>query len=403
MGSKTVSFKGAFGDQLSAKLELPDNQKPHNVAIFAHCFTCSKNLSAVRTIAHELTLKGFAVLRFDFTGLGNSKGDFSDTTFSSNVEDLKLAAAFIENELMTPSLLIGHSLGGAAVVFAAAEIDSIQAVATIGAPSSPDHVEHLFEDRVNEIKERGKAKVNIGGRSFFLSKSFVDDIQQRDMKTTLLQLNKPLAVFHSPQDDIVGIKNAEEIYHAARHPKSYISLDGANHLLTNPKDSAYVGSVIAGWAERYLNIPEREIPKTKHQVAVSLGNEGFTSTIVSGNHVLTADEPEEVGGNDFGPSPYEFLSSGLGACTAMTLRMYADFKKIPLEKVVVHLDHKRDYPKLEGDVDPKQKIDIIEREIELHGDLSNQQMQKLLEIADKCPVHQTLTSQTTINTSLKEN
>ncbi|WP_339838537.1 bifunctional alpha/beta hydrolase/OsmC family protein [uncultured Maribacter sp.] len=401
MGFEKVTFTNSQGKQLAARLEIPNNQDAHSYAIFAHCFTCNKNFSAVRNISRALVSKGIAVLRFDFTGLGESEGDFEETNFSSNVSDLIQAAKFLEGNYKAPSLLVGHSLGGAAVIYAASELESIVAVATIGAPSSPSHVQHLFKSSVDEIKETGKAKVNIGGRDFTIKKDFLDDIESKPMKGILKNMRKPFLVIHSPQDTIVGIENAKELYQFAHHPKSFVSIDKADHLLMNSEDSNYVGNVIAGWAERYLSIPKREVLKTSHQVAVSIGNEGFTSEIVSGNHLLIADEPTDFGGNDFGPSPYDYLASGLGACTAMTLRMYATRKKWDLQKVIVHVDHGKDHaPDSENASSKGEKIDTFKREIELFGELDEKQRMRLLEIADKCPVHKTLSSGAVIITEL---
>lgn len=400
MSSKDIQFKNSAGHTLAAVLELPDKKPPHNYAIFAHCFTCSKDLRAVRNICRAMNNEGFAVLRFDFTGLGESEGEFSSSDFSSNVTDLLDAASWLRENHSAPSILIGHSLGGAAVLFAAEKLDAVRAVATIGAPSSPDHVKKLFKNGLEEIKQKGSATVEIGGRPFQVSKQLVDDLSKKDMTRLLDDLRKPLIVLHSPQDKIVEIKNAENIYRAARHPKSYISLDGADHLLTDASDAQYVGRVIAGWAARYVEIPEVVPPKTHHQVAVSLGNVGFTTEVLAGQHLMLADEPEDVGGNDFGPSPYELLSASLGACTAMTLRMYANHKKWNLQKVVVHLDHEKDYPE-DGD-EKDRKISHITRVVELHGDLDDNQRQRMLQIANKCPVHKTLEEGPIIKTKLKE-
>ncbi len=252
MGTKKIHFTNTGGQNLSAKIELPGNDKIKHFAIFAHCFTCNKNLSAIRNISHSLNEYGIAVLRFDFTGLGESEGEFEETNFSSNVQDLIDASKFLKNEYRTPSLLIGHSLGGAAVIFAAAEISSVKAVAVIGAPSSPDHIKHLWENGTENIEKYGSAQISIGGRPFNVSKQFLNDIQSKNMDDVLKNLRKPLIILHSPQDTIVGIKHAEDLYKAARHPKSYISLDGADHLLNNPKDSLYAGKVIGAWADRYL-------------------------------------------------------------------------------------------------------------------------------------------------------
>ncbi|MEP2281201.1 bifunctional alpha/beta hydrolase/OsmC family protein [Maribacter sp.] len=400
MGFEKVTFTNSQGKQLAARLELPTNQEAHSYAIFAHCFTCNKNFSAVRNISRALVSRGIAVLRFDFTGLGESEGEFEETNFSSNVSDLIEAAKFLEQNYKAPSLLVGHSLGGAAVIFAASQLDAVVAVTTIGAPSSPAHVQHLFKSNVDEINTMGKAKVNIGGRDFTIKKDFIDDIQSKPMKEVLKNMRKPYLVIHSPQDTIVGIENAKELYQYAHHPKSFISIDKADHLLMDNEDSTYVGNVIAGWAERYLDVPKRQSVKTTHQVAVSIGNEGFTSEIVSGNHLLIADEPKDFGGNDFGPSPYDYVSSGLGACTAMTLRMYASRKKWDLQKVIVHVDHGKEHALDSENTSAVKKIDTFKRKIELYGDLNSEQRKRLLEIADKCPVHKTLSTESSIITEL---
>lgn len=400
MSSENIKFKTRDGKQLSAVLDTPDKQKPHNYVVFAHCFTCDKNLYALRNICRALTNEGFAVLRFDFTGLGESEGEFSETNFSSNVNDLVDAGAFLAGRNQAPSILLGHSLGGAAAIFAAAEMESIKAVGVIGAPSSPVHVKNLLRRGFDEIKEKGAAEISIGGRPFMISKQFIDDLETQNMSEVLRNLRKPIIVFHSPQDKIVGIKNAEEIYKAARHPKSYISLDGANHLLTRKRDSTYVGSVIAGWVQRYVEIKEEPNIETDHQVAVSLGNTGYTTEIVAGKHLLISDEPESVGGNNDGPAPHDFLLAGLGACTAMTLRMYADRKEWDLQKVVVHLNHRKDFKEGESAEDDSPKISYITRVIDLHGDLDDEQRNRMLEIANRCPVHRTITESPVVQSML---
>lgn len=403
MSSEDIKFKTRDGKQLSAVLDKPDRQKPHNYVVFAHCFTCDKNLYALRNICRALTNEGFAVLRFDFTGLGESEGEFSETNFSSNVNDLVDAGAFMAGRNQAPSILLGHSLGGAAAIFAAAEMESIKAVGVIGAPSSPVHVKNLLRRGIDEIKEKGAAEISIGGRPFMISKQFIDDLETQNMPEVLRNLRKPIIVFHSPQDNIVGIKNAEEIYKAARHPKSYISLDGANHLLTRKKDSSYVGSVIAGWVQRYVEISEEPNIETGDQVAVSLGNQGYTTEIVAGKHLLIADEPEDAGGNNDGPAPHDFVLAGLGACTAMTLRMYANRKEWDLQKVVVHLNHRKDYKEGEGSEENSQKISYISRVIDLYGDLDKEQRNRMLEIANKCPVHRTITESPVVQSMLMKN
>ena len=403
MRSQRITFENDQGVKLAARLELPVDQHPHNCAIFAHCFTCNKNLNAVRNISRALTLAGIAVLRFDFTGLGDSEGEFEETNFSSNVEDLVAAAKFLEDHYEAPSLLIGHSLGGAAVIFAAAMIESVRAVATIGAPSDPTHVAHLVQSGKDQIEREGKAQVFIGGRPFTIKKQFLDDLQHKNMPGILSDLKKALLVMHSPQDQIVGIKNAGKIYDSAWHPKSFVSLDGADHLLSRQEDSQYAGEVIATWAKRYLEIPKAVALDTPHQGVVRLeGKEGYTTEIRVGNHGLIADEPLEVGGNDFGPNPYDLVVAGLGACTVMTLQMYARRKGWDLQEVTCHLNHGKIYAEdCAACESPKTgKIDRFERIIYLSGNLDEKQRDRLLDIANKCPVHKTLHSQVEVITRL---
>jgi putative redox protein len=402
MNLQKVEFRNKDGQILVGRLELPVDQHPHNFVIFAHCFTCNKNLAAVRNIGRALISNGFGVLRFDFTGLGESEGDFEDTNFSGNVEDLVAASEYLKNNHQAPTLLIGHSLGGAAVLFAAVEINSVKAIATIGAPSNPVHVKHLFKSNLEEIEASGMAKVNLSGRDFTIKKQFVDDLESKSLPETARQLKKALLIMHSPQDETVGIKNAEEIYVAAHHPKSFVSLDGADHLLMNKRDSIYAGEVIAGWAKRYVELPGADQLKTKHQVVASLDkNDGFTTSMKVGNHYMTADEPTSYGGNDFGPSPYELVSAGLSACTAMTVQMYTRRKDWPLENIEVHTSygksHAQDCENCEAD---SAKIDTFERDIKLTGDLDEKQIKRILEIADKCPVHRTFHSETQVITKL---
>lgn len=400
-----ITFKNKNGFELSALLEVPLNHQPKAYALFAHCFTCSKNLNAVRQVVKALTRHGFAVLSFDFTGLGQSDGVFADTNFSSNIDDLIAAAGFLEKQYEAPKLLVGHSLGGAAVLFASDLLSSVQAVATVGAPSSPHHVQHLFEKNLEEIEENGVANVSIGGRPFTIKKQFIDDINNTKLADKLGRFKKPLLVLHSPQDDTVGIDNAKEIYEQAKHPKSFISLDGADHLLTDKADAAYVGSVIASWADRYLTIPEKEQPKLLKEVLVRIENQEYTTEITNGKHMILADEPSSLGGNDLGQSPYDLLLASLGSCTAITLRMYANRKKWNLEEINIHLSHSREHSADgEATVDEKEgQIDKIERLIELKGNLDEKQRTRLLEIANKCPVHKTLHSLTEIDTQLISN
>ena len=402
MKSSKITFTNSQGKLLSGRLDLPLVQEPHNFAIFAHCFTCTKDFSAVRNVSKALASEGFGVLRFDFTGLGDSDGDFADTNFSSNVEDLVQAAAFLEKEYKAPSLLVGHSLGGAAAIFAASEISSIQALATIGAPSNPVHVKKQFGSQAATIEKEGEGHVKLAGRDFIFKKQFFDDLEQQSCEAAASKLEgKALLILHSPQDATVSIKNAEEIYHAAKHPKSFVTLDGTEHLLIDKKSAAYVGKVISGWAARYIDLPTEEVIKTTHQVVASLDNEdGFTTLLKLGNHYLKADEPVRVGGNDFGPTPYELLAGSLSACTAMTIQMYAKRKGWLIENVEVHTSYGRTYAEdCEICDQENKKIDTFTREIKLTANLDEKQMARILQIADKCPVHKTLHSQTQVITS----
>jgi putative redox protein len=401
MKAQKVHFLNRQGHQLTGKLQLPADRHPHNFALFAHCFTCTKNLGAVRNISAALAQSGFGVLRFDFTGLGESEGEFSETNFSGNVEDLEDAAHFLKEQYKAPSLLVGHSLGGAAVIFAASHLPSVKAIATLGAPSDPEHVTHLLRSNLDEIEAEGKARVTIGGRGFTIKKQFLEDLQSHSLPEVVKSLERALLILHSPQDLIVSIKNAEEIYRAARHPKSFVSLDGADHLLSGEADSSYAGSVIAQWASRYVKGPGQTQLKSDHQVVAGLDREdAFTTEMKVGNHYMTADEPVSYGGHDFGPSPYELLSASLSACTAMTLQMYARRKQWPLENVEVHTSYGKEHAQDGVDCleDPNARIDTFQREISLTGDLDEAQRKRLLEIADRCPVHRTLHSPTQVLT-----
>lgn len=396
-----IFFKNAEGEKLAGYLELPFNQVPHNFAIFAHCFTCNKNFKAVKNICTSLTEKGFGVLRFDFTGLGESEGDFTDTNFSGNVEDLISAAEYLKENYRSPSLLIGHSLGGAAVLIATFKLPDVKAVATIGAPSTLSHVTHLLKEGLDEINREGAATINIGGRPFRIKKHFLQDLEDHKLQTKLNGINRALLILHSPQDKVVEVKNAEELYKAARHPKSFVSLDGADHLLTAKEDSLYAGTLIGSWAYRYLDHPEIPAPQSNHQVVAQLGEKGYTTYIRSGNHSFIADEPVSFGGNDYGPSPYDLLSAALASCTSMTLQMYARRKKWPLEKVETHVNHSKAHAKDCEDCESNAaKIDTFQRDITLTGKLDEKQKKRLLEIADKCPVHKTLHSDVEIINNL---
>jgi putative redox protein len=402
MRSERFNFPNATGEQLAATLDLPLG-KPTAYALFAHCFTCGKDNLAAKRIAERLTFHGIAVLRFDFTGLGASEGEFANTHFSSNVDDLVAAADHLRKTYDAPAILIGHSLGGAAVLAGSHKIPEPRAVVTIAAPYDPGHVAGLFKEQVETIRAQGEVEVELAGRPFHIKREFLDDVAERKLDACLATLRKALLVFHSPTDDLVGIYNASHIFGAAKHPKSFVSLAGADHLLSQKSDAVYVANVIAAWAERYLDQPEimTEGQVLEGLVLVRETHAGkFQQGILTGPHRLLADEPVKLGGLDSGPGPYDYLLAGLGACTSMTIRLYADFKKIPLENVSVRLNHeKKIHTKDCEDCENKvTKVDHIDRAITLEGPLDAEQRKRLMEIADKCPVHQTLESKIEIST-----
>ncbi|MEM6531570.1 MAG: alpha/beta fold hydrolase [Myxococcota bacterium] len=401
--SEKITFTGTTGAELAGRLELPPGP-PRAYALFAHCFTCSKDVVAATRISRGLAEHGVAVLRFDFTGLGNSEGDFAHTNFSSNIGDLLSAAEYMRSHLQAPSMMIGHSLGGAAVLVAAGEVPECEVVATVGAPCDPEHVTHLFSGDLADIEAQGEAEVTLAGRSFRIQKQFIEDLAAQNMRERIASLGKALLVFHSPIDETVSVDNARQIYDAAKHPKSFVSLDNADHLLRIPADAAYVADVLVAWAGRYIGEPvSAEIsPQAPGEVAVmETGIGRFQNLVRVGDHgSFLADEPESIGGDNTGPGPYDFLLAGLGACTSMTLRMYAERKKWPLERVTVQLNHRktwvRDAEACEGD--DKCRIDYIHKVIHIEGELDATQRARLLEIADKCPVHRTLHSPVLIET-----
>ena len=405
MQFKNLEFKNKDGQTLSARLDFPVDGKPVAYALFAHCFTCSKNIKAIAHISRALTREGLAVLRFDFTGLGESEGDFADTNFSSNVDDLILAADFMKSNYQAPQILIGHSFGGAAVLQAASRIPSSTAVVTIAAPSDPQHVTRALGSATASIQNRGQADVTLAGRTFTLKKQFLDDLNFVNMADTLKNLDRALLILHSPIDETVGIENAAQIFQAARHPKSFISLDTADHLLTESADSLYAGSVIAAWARKYVGASLEEEPKTdneKNQVITRIGRSGYVTDIMAAGHGLVADEPVSMGGTDKGPAPFDLLMAGLGTCKAMTLRMYSDRKRWPLEAVTVKLNHKKiDAADCETCQTKEGQLDQFDCEIDLNGELDDQQKQRLLQIADRCPVHRTLHSEIVVKSKLK--
>jgi uncharacterized OsmC-like protein/alpha-beta hydrolase superfamily lysophospholipase len=405
--TERFQFTGAEGQQLAAALDAPDGPI-HAYALFAHCFTCGKDVLAAKRIATALAAKGIAVLRFDFTGLGSSEGDFSNSTFSSNVADLVRAADHLRETRKAPAILIGHSLGGAAILAAAGQIPEAKAVVTIAAPSDPAHVTHLFGDRIADIRTHGKVEVQLAGRPFHISSELLDDVAEQNLMAHVTKLHKALLIMHSPTDDTVGIDNATNIFVAARHPKSFVSLAGADHLLSQRNDSAYVADVIAAWAERYIEPvaaePAAASGEAPRQVVVQeTRNSKFQQTVTVGPHKVLADEPVAAGGEDTGPGPYDFLLAGLGACTSMTMRLYADLKKLPMERVTVTLRHSKIHARDCEECETRDgKLDQIERVIGIEGALDADQRKRLMEIADKCPVHRTLTSEIRIVTKAAE-
>ena len=401
MTSTRVTFPSTQGDTLAARLEMPAG-KARAYAVFAHCFTCSKESKAAAFISQALAARGIAVLRFDFTGLGQSEGDFSQSSFSSNIEDIVSAARYLSEKHAAPQILIGHSLGGAAILAAAAQIPEAKAVATIAAPSDPAHVTHLFADHIEDIRAQGKVEVSLAGRPFHIKREFLDDIAEHNLMGQVTKLQKALLILHSPTDDIVGIDNATRIFVAAKHPKSFISLSGADHLLSQKRDTSYVAEVIASWAQRYLepaSTGPAEDTGSRNVVVQETRRSKFQQTVTIGPHRLIADEPASAGGEDTGPGPYDFLLAALGACTSMTMRMYADRKALPLDRVTVMLRHGKVHAEDCADCETKTgMLDQIERGIAMEGTLDPEQRQKLMEIADKCPVHRTLTSEVRIAT-----
>ncbi len=402
--TQAIRFPGASGALLSARLDAPA-EPPLAYALFAHCFTCSKESKAATLISAALAERGVDVLRFDFTGLGGSEGEFANTNFSSNAGDLVAAAGHLRKHYRAPAILIGHSLGGTAVLAAASDIPECTAVATIGSPFDPKHMLGLIGSSTQTIEREGEAQVEIGGRAFLIKKQFLDDIRGQRLGEIVARMGKALMLMHSPRDTIVDIDNATKIFMAAKHPKSFVSLDPADHLLSGREDALYAGHVLAAWAERYLQMKPQDLPAAAPgRVLVRETREGkFTNQVIVGRHVIRVDEPLAAGGLDSGPSPYDLFCAALGACTAMTLRSYADLKGIPLERISVALKHEKIHAVDCAECETREgKIDRIERLIGLEGTLDPAQRQKLLEIANKCPVHRTLHSEVVIPTRLAD-
>lgn len=401
--SEKFDFTGHDGATLSGRLELPAGE-PRAAALFAHCFTCGKDVAAARRIARRLTNAGLAVLRFDFTGLGHSEGEFANTSFATNVADLVAAADALALRVAPPQLLIGHSLGGAAALAAAGEIEGVRAVATIGAPADTEHVLHHLGASLETIRAEGVGEAMIGGRPIRIGRAFIEAAESTDLAARIAALRAAILVLHAPLDETVGIDNAGRIFSAAKHPKSFVTLDGADHLLTRPADADYAADVIASWAARYVDLapePSKSAPPEGVTRVSEASAEGFLQDIATGAHHLVADEPKSVGGTDLGPSPYQLLAAALGACTTMTLRMYANRKGLPLEQVSVEVRHDRIHAEDCADCEQMEgRIDVFERAIALQGPLDDPTRARLLAIADKCPVHRTLEAGAKVRTSL---
>lgn len=403
METINITFKNRYNIELSARLDLPIG-KPKTYALFAHCFSCSKNIKAAYHISHSLAHKGIAVLRFDFTGIGDSEGQFEDTNFSSNVDDIVDASNYLVDHYEPPQILIGHSLGGTAIIKAAKSLRDSKAVVTIGSPFKPLHVEKIITKN-KEADEKTHISIKLGNKTFNIKKQFLDDLKNSDINDDISSLNKALLVMHSPFDNIVSIDNASDIFLNSKHPKSFISLDNADHLLSEQSDSIYVGKLISEWASKYIDInnEKEEILTKDNKVVVQTANNNLKTDIFVGQHHIIADEPKSVGGTDLGPNPYDYLLASLGSCTTMTLKMYANRKGWNLDSAKVILNHQKIYAKDCEECETKiGKIDYIEREIELLGDLDKDQRNRLLEIADRCPVHRTLHSEIVVKTKLLE-
>ncbi len=403
MQSQRIEFTNQAGLRLAGLLDAPA-AAPRAWALFAHCFTCSKNLKAANHIVRALTAAGIGVLRFDFTGLGQSEGEFGDTSFTSNVEDLVAASAWLTEHREAPAILLGHSLGGTAVLRAAASVPSALAVATIGSPAEPVHVKHLFADSLDEMASAGSAEVTLGGRQFRIGQQFVEDLEAHDLLGEVRDLRKALLVMHAPLDSYVEIENASALFAAAKHPKSFVSLDSADHLLTREEDSRYVGTVLAAWASRYL--PASDAPRldaAPDETVARTETGSFLTEIASGEHALIADEPASVGGSNLGPTPYDLLSAALASCTTMTLKMYAKHKGLDLEASTVRVKHGKVHATDCADCESTSgKVDEFVRELSFEGDLSDAERERLVEIADKCPVHRTLHGEVKVRTRLAD-
>lgn len=401
-----IKIKNRKGHELYALLELPANQRPNRFAVFSHCFACSSSMSAVRDITRTLTNYGFGVVRFDFTGLGRSSGEFAESHFSANVNDIIDVHNYIKQEYKAPELLIGHSLGGSASIMAASRIEEIKAVATIGAPSNIEHTKKQFESGIEDVQFHGETEVEIGGRPFVINSDFVEDFSNTNLLEVTKKLKKPILIMHSPQDRVVKADHAHNLFVAAFHPKSFVTLDGADHLLTQKRDSVYIGNVIGAWVERYFDPMDNSMlePQGEQLVAhLDLTENNFTTQMQTKHHTMIADEPGSVGGNNFGPGPYDYLTAAIASCTAMTIKLYAERKKWDLKEVYVYISHTRKHSdELMLDLETSGFLDHITKKLKFIGNLDDKQKQRLKEIASKCPVHKTVASEVIFETKIIE-
>ncbi len=404
MRTKKIFFENRHDVTLAAYMDTPDTGKPGHVALLLHCFTCSKNIKAYKYISQALTEAGFAVMRLDFTGIGESRGTFTDTTFRNNIEDIQDASAWLEQNYSAPALLIGHSLGGAAAIATAADLPSCRAVSVIGTPDETHHLYRLLSSERTRTEDPSRRQITLGGKAFAITPALLESLRNHQQKARLENLGKPLLVLHAPGDDTVSLTSGLNIFNTAKQPKAFIALDQADHLLTNVKDARYVGRLIAHWLSGQIEDTQNDTPSAPSRpghITVRLGREHYHTTINANGHTLHADEPIELGGSNQGGSPYDLLCASLGACTAMTLRMYADLKDWPLEEVTVTLSHEKVHATDCANCETKKgKLDSITRDIQLQGKLDSSQQKRLLEIADRCPVHRTLHSKTIVTTRL---
>ncbi len=398
---QTLTFKSQKGLDLSGILHLPDTIKPKAFGIFAHCFTCSKDIHAAVNIAKQLAAEGYGILRFDFAGIGASQGEFDNTNFSSNIDDLISAFQYLKTHYEAPQFLIGHSLGGTAALAAAPKLSEVKAVATIGSPASPDHVLHVLDGYLERLEQTGEAIVPVAGRDMKFRQSFVDDVMRH--VSDYSHLGKALMVMHAPFDTIVSINEASKIFTQARHPKSFISLNKADHLLSRKDDASYAANIIAGWLPNYVDIQQEAANTIETGVVVKGETDRIYLNIAqAGQHRFIVDEPLSYGGSDLGPTPYQYLGVALGSCTSMTLNGYSRRKELAVKSVLVHITHDRVHAKdcktcekTEG------KVDRFTRHITIDGDVTEEQRERLLQIADLCPVHKTLENEIKIETVLK--